>query len=573
MSIEIRDFTFTYYGRKRPALTNINIKVEAGSIVGVLGPAGSGKSTLVMALNGLVPKAFPGKTIGDVIVNGLNTRDHELTELSAHVGIVLANPAHQLFALSVEDDVAFGPANMGLPANEIRDRVRIAMQATRLEGFQNRNPNELSGGEQQSLAIAGVLAMRPKIMALDEPVAMLDPVGKQRVLSVITEINKSYGNTTIVTEAGSNIEVLVGVLDRLIVFQEGRIVADGRPSDILARTELEIARPVVTDLFLRMQKKDPKLKVPISVEEAAEYIGNVMMERNKRIHRPTPHEEERSAPRGNPIVKVRNLYHTYPGKIQALRGVSFDIDAGSMVGILGQNGSGKTTLSYHLVGLLKPTKKDAQVIVDGADVTRSSINEVTKHINYVFQNPENQLFCETVREEIAFGLKMRGLSLEAINERVRETLALFGAEDHIEDPIIFTSLDLKTYVAIASILALTPKVLIVDEPATALDRTRIARVMSVLKDLNKSGWTILVITHQIDDVAIFCDHLIVMKEGAILTQGTTKEVFSKPELLREAFLNPPQITQLAQRLRKFEFPTDIMTTDAMEDFLWKNVFG
>jgi energy-coupling factor transport system ATP-binding protein len=568
--IEFKDYTFTYLGSTVPSLKEINLDIEEGSAVGIVGPAGSGKSTLLLSLNG-IPEEIPGIQKGDVIVDGLNTKECEMFELAKHVGIVLDNPTTQLIALTVIDDIAFGPSNLGLPMNEIQNRIEFAIDAARLKGFERRNPNELSGGEQQSLAIAGILAMRPKVLAMNEPVAMLDPIGKQRVFSVINTITKEFKTTSIISESGVDIESIAGYLDRIIIIHNGEIQMDDTPRKVLENEIVErlgIGRPQVTDLFLRLRKELKDVPVPINLGEAVEFLKEEFKKGRLKPLKEQP-EERKVEKIGEPVVRIRNLHHEYPGGVEALKGVSFDIYDGEIVGLIGQNGSGKTTLSFHLVGVLKPTNPDAEVMVSGQNVIKGSIGDAIKYTNYVYQNPENQLFQETVKEEIAYGLKLRDLPQEEIDKKVKDVLDFFKIQAYKEEYIMFLPRDIKTFVSIASLMVLDPKVLIIDEPTTGLDRNKSEEMMNILMEFRKAGHTLILISHNMELVAKYCQRVIVMKEGKVLLDGTAREVFSKHEILAQSNIKPPQITMLSQEMHKLGFPQEFLTVDEAFDVLVK----
>lgn len=570
MSVRFEDFTFTYIGQKKAALKDVNLKIEGGK-VGIIGPTGSGKTTLLMALNGLVPHTDVGDQKGDVVVMGLNTRDHTVSEMARHVGLVMENPVTQLFSLTVIDDVAFGPSNLGLPLDEIKKRLEFALEAARLKGFEKRDPNDLSGGEQQSLAIADILAMEPKILAMDEPICMLDPMGKSRVLSLIKRLADEGKVTIIISESGADIDDVVGHMDRVIVLHHGEIVLDDSPADALQSDLFEeagIGYPQVTELFLRLRDKKPDIPIPVTLEEATEYIREEFERKKVKVSeviQARPKREVHVQPEAEPIIKVRNLHHVYPPDIEALRGVSLDIYEGEIVGLIGQNGSGKTTLAYHLVGLLKPTNPDAKVIVDGIDVTKEPISKTIEHINYVFQNPDSQLFAEKVLDEIAYGPKNLELPEEEIERRVAEAMKLFNIEGYGSSYTINLSRDLKTFVAISSILTMKPKILLIDEPTTGLDVKGVNKVMEVLLNLRNTGHTVIIISHNMKLIAKYCDSVVVLKDGNVLTAGSAREVFSNTDVVKKANILPPLITQLAQDLK--EFPPDILTVDEMYNTL------
>jgi len=357
MSLKLNDVSLTYTWRAEPlpytSLKGVDFKVKKGEVFGILGPTGSGKSSLLLCLNAIVPRLIPGVIKGEILVDGLSTADHQVHELAQHIGLVLPDPSYGVVAITVEDDIAFGPSNLSLPPEEIRRRVDFALEACRLKGYEQRSTGDLSGGESQSLAIASVIAMMPPIIALDEPITMLDPVGKSRVLQVIRDLNKEYNTTIVITEAGGDIEYFAPILDRVAIINEGEIVGIGAPKDIFVDEEIMgkipgVLPPQVTRLLLDLEPgEDP----PLTVSEGADRLRKMvdsgrltLKERKKRTRRRRASKE--------PIITIRNLHHVYPGLregIPALKGIDLDIYPGEYLGLIGQNGSGKTTLSYHLV--------------------------------------------------------------------------------------------------------------------------------------------------------------------------------------------------------------------------------
>ena len=290
--IEFKDFTFNYlHQKKSKALLNINADIDDGTVVGIIGRAGAGKSTLIKALNGLVPQVDIGYQDGDVIVDKMNTRDHEINQMARHVGIVLQNPEIQLFSLTVWDDVAFGPSNLGLPRDEVFRRVESALKELELETMTERSPNNLSGGEQQLLAIAGLLAMEPKVMAFDEPVSMLDPIGKELVMDAMSQITNKKGTTSIVTESGADIEAIAEVVDRLIALDNGKIILDGTPEEVFQSELVEqigVGRPQVADLFMKLRERGIHCDtIPITLQKAHENLGDILRQAGvTKIERP-----------------------------------------------------------------------------------------------------------------------------------------------------------------------------------------------------------------------------------------------------------------------------------------------
>lgn len=575
-SIEAKEFSFRYLHQAEgeKALSNLTFEVDEASVVGIIGRAGAGKSTLVKSLNGLVPKVDLGYQEGDMIVDGLNTRQYDVNQLARHVGIVLQNPEVQIFSLTVRDDVAFGPANLGLPREEIFQRVAEAISAAELEHLVDRNPNDISGGEQQCLAIAGILAMQPKIMAFDEPVSMLDPLGKQRVMNILKQVTRRSGTTSITTESGADIEAVAEVVDRIIAIDQGKLLLDGDPATVLQDDRIQqigVGRPQVTELFLQLRKRGINFeRIPITLADAENLLKDKLNQLGvKRLMRPPHFRLHQVNNFGPTVVEVENLHHFYNPQVHALKGVSFEIPERQIVGIIGQNGSGKTTLARHLVGLLKPTNKDSVLKVKNTDIKKLRLDKIIRMINYVFQNPDDQLFAETIWDEIAFAPRMIDLPEDEVKRLTEEAMKVFDLEAHKDRYIFGLDEDLKTYLSISCILPLKPDILLIDEPTTGLDEQGEVKMMQSLRYLrDQMGKTIVIITHNMKTVGNHCDRVLVMSKGNLILDGTPSEVFANEEKLLEADILPPQITRLGQALSKdFGCPKDILTVDEMVEVL------
>jgi energy-coupling factor transport system ATP-binding protein len=577
--VELNNVSFRYLRRKQKALKNINLSFKKGTTVAILGPAGAGKTTLIKSLIGVVPYIDPGYLDGDVIIDGNNTREKSVAEMARHVSLVLENPDVQIFSLTVRDDVAFGPANLGMEPEEIWKRVGYAMKETRLEGLDNRNPNDLSGGQQQSLAIAGALAMQAPVLAMDEPIAMVDPVGKERVMSIVESITGGDAQTTtIITESGADIEALAGKVDQVVALDHGEVILNGSAKEALADPRLEeigVGRPQVIELFLKLHDEGVDLaEVPVDLDQAEETLRQLLVDENvHRVEMPSDYGQEYERENGESIVKVTNLHHTYQPDVRALRGVDLNIYNGEILGIIGQNGSGKTTMARHLVGLLKPSNKDAVVQVLGKNVTKLRFPQIIKMINYVFQNPDDQIFADTVWDEIAFAPQMMGYSEEEIKPLVEEALETFNLTGHEKNYTMSLPEDLKTYLAIACVFPLKPKILLIDEPTTGLDTRGETLMMRSLETLRNAGHTIVIITHNMKTIAKYCDRVIAMTNGQVYMTGTPRRLFAEPERLLEAEIRPPQITQLGQRLQDMGFPKTVLTVNEMRDIILYNVRG
>lgn len=557
--IEFRDYSFTHLGQASKALSSINLKIEQGTTVGVLGIGGAGKSTFIKTMGGLAPEEVPGLETGEILLDGKNSRQLPPVEYSQMVGVVLDKPVTQLLGLTVLDDVSFGPSNLGLAEKEVRERVDFALSVTRLKGLESRNPEELSGGQQQSLAIADILAMRPKVLALDEPVSMLDSEGKERVLSIIRRLVEEQNSTVVITESGLDLESMIGYLDRLVVLHKGEVVLDGDPHEVVMSPTLDeigVGRTQMADLFLKLRKKAGISEVPFSVNDAEKALRPLVAS----LRFPKAGSKTASAP-AEPIVTVANLSHTYPPDVRALREVALTIPKGEIVGLVGQNGSGKTTLCLHLVGVLKASNPDAKVQVEGLDVSKERIQTLIRHINYVFQNPDNQLFQEDIKSELSYGMKLVGADEAKIAPFLERSIKQFDLAGFLEYDLPALPREVRTILALASVLALEPSVVILDEPTNAMDRKKSAWFVQELKKMNRDGLTILIVSHNMEFLARVCTRLIVMNDGKIIADGETRSVFSKPDVLASAKVAPPQLLQLAQRFSSAGFPQDVLTVD------------
>ncbi|MCS7112568.1 MAG: energy-coupling factor transporter ATPase [Nitrososphaerota archaeon] len=567
----LEDVTFTYEGSRKPALKDVDLKIRRGEITAVLGRTGAGKTTLIYAMGGVIPNYVKGELKGRVLVEGLDTRDYPLYELAMHVGVVMDDPEAHIVSFTVWEDAAFGPSNLGLPKDEILKRVDFALDATRLGALRYRNPYNLSGGEKQSLAIAGVLSMMPNVIALDEPTSMLDPLGSMRVLSVLKELNRRYGITVVLSSFDA--EEIIGLADRIVVLDGGEVVIDGGCREVMQEVDMleriGIRIPDVSKLSMMLKMEGVwREGLAMDIDEAFKHIADMLRDKRTppfRIDSVAKEDIGTSLTKPvEPIIRIRRLSHIYPSGVRALRDVNLDIYSGEFVALIGQNGSGKTTLAKYLCGLLKPRDKSIEVIVDGLDLRKASMKEIVRKIGYVFQIPEQQLFFATVREEIGFGLRNMGLPEEYVERRVEEIIRILGLEAYGDS--ITSSLDRgkKFRVVLGSVIAMDPKIIVVDEPTTGQDWIDSIYVCRLLDDLRRrDGKTVIMITHEMELVARFADRVIVMHEGGIILDGTPRYVFSKPEILRVTWVQPPQITRLSQMLSEYGIPGDILSVEDM----------
>lgn len=562
------------------AVKGISLSIKQGSFVVVLGRNGSGKSTLARLFNGLL---VPEK--GTVIVDGISTGDREMIwEVRKTLGLVFQNPDNQIVATTVEEDVAFGPENLGMPPEEIREAVDKSLRMVNMEGYGDYAPHMLSGGQKQRIAIAGILAMNPKCIVLDEATSMLDPVGRREVMSVLKSLNRDNGITIVLITHHMD---EAAEADYVLVMESGRIMLRGTPREIfenvedLRRAGLDV--PQVTALAYRLKRTGIRIgQLPVTMDEMIGLMKKLLKDSRTQLNsvarapsgilKTAGNSQRKGSPQGNPIIKVQNLCHTYmPGtsfERKALRDISLTINAGDRFGIIGQTGSGKTTLVQHLNGILKPDSGTLEV--DGLKAEGKELKELRRKVGLIFQYPEHQLFEETVYKDITFGLSRMKLNEDEIKKRVFHAISLLGISPELLDKSPFElSGGQKRRVAIAGVLVMEPRVLVLDEPTAGLDPQGSAEVFKILANLNeKEGTTIIIISHNMEEVAAFCNRVAVMSDGSIVMCDTTENIFRREEELKKYGLDIPQVTRLFRELQipGHSSPT-ILTIDEAVDFI------
>src|SRR5215210_1232024 len=544
-AVSVQGLGYRYRGQQKPALQGVDLEVAEGEFVVVMGPSGAGKSTLCVSLNGLIPHFFRGRMEGEVKVRGKSTREGKVGEFAREVGLVFQDFEAQLFSTNVALEVAFGPENFQVEHEEMVRRVRDVLERVHLEGFEGRQPATLSGGQKQRLAIASVLAMEPRILCLDEPTTDLDPVGKLGVFEIAEGLRSRDDVTLIVVEHETE-ETLDA--DRIVVLQDGTVVQDRPAREVLSDVEL-LEETGIMPLGVARFFHEPGSgeQLPLTPEEGVEEFRR----RNWRVN-PERHEEllaadeAREESYGEALIEVEGLAHRYPNGVAALEGVDLEIRQGEFLVILGQNGSGKTTLVKHFNGLLKPT--EGEVRVGGVETVKQGIRRLGQTVGYVFQNPDHQIFSDTVFDEVAFGPKIREMDEQEIEERVKEALGAVGMEGRgDEDPFGLTKGE-RQRVAVASVLAVRPEVLILDEPTTGLDYAEQRSMMDLVRNLNEAGSTIIVVTHTMWVVAEYAHRAVVVRDGKVALSGTVREVFAEEDELRDASLRPPHIVSFGNAL-------------------------
>ena len=548
--VKVSGLTYYYEGQEQPVLRDVDLEVYPGEFLLLIGPSGCGKSTLALSLNGIIPLVLGGRIKGRVSIDGIDTRSSSVHELSSRVGIVFQDPESQLCNLYVEEEVGFGPSNLLLEPAEVERRVDQALADVGQRDLRRRLIYELSGGQKQRVAIASVLAMEPDVLVLDEASANLDPMAAANTFDLIETINRETGTTVILIE--HNVDRVMGRADRLVVMEDGRIIGDEQPRNFMrdrgrfVMDTLGLRIPQACEVGLRMEEKGLRFDpFPLDGPEAVQALGS----RSERIRvRRAGASLPRPGQRQEPVVEVHDLSFTYPNGTEALKDVSLRIDRGDVVAILGENGSGKTTLSSLLVGLNKPTSGGGTVC--GLDLAQASVRQLSSRIGYVFQYPEHQFVEDKVQDEVAFGLRAQKWPSEEIAARVTETLRIMGLEGAVDKHPLALSMGEKRRLSVATMLILDTDVLILDEPTTGQDRDSMDNIMRVMMDANRNGTTIVLITHDMDLVARYCDKVAVMDEGELIFHGPAIELCRDPSIIRLGSLVLPEVYELAQRLRR-----------------------
>lgn len=541
--IEFNDFTFQYFSQAEPTLHDINLKVFPGEKILIVGPSGSGKSTLGHCLNGLIPFSYKGEISGSLKVMGAETRSLDIFKLSKLIGTVLQDSDGQFVGLTVGEDIAFALENDNVARPEMRRRVRDIAHMVDMENWLTSSPFELSGGQKQRTSLAGVMVDDVEILLFDEPLANLDPATGKTAIEIIDGIHKQFNKTIIIIEHRLE-DVLHRDVDRVIVIRDGRIIAD-------MNTHALVASPILQETGIREPLYVTALKyagVAVTEDMQAGHIETLKTGFSQQALRqwygdiqPPAHEETRPV-----ILKLSDLSFSYDGARPVLSDINIEIDEGEMVSIVGKNGAGKSTLAKLLCGFEK--QDQGHIFYYGEDIHDKSIKERAEIIGYVMQNPNQMISKPMIYDEVALGLRLRQVPEEEIAVRVEKVLKICGLDPFIEWPISALSYGQKKRVTIAAILALDPKVLILDEPTAGQDFRHYTEIMEFLVEINKLGVTVILITHDMHLMLEYTPRAVVLSEGRLIADTAASVVLTDSEVIAEANLKETSLYTLSNEI-------------------------
>jgi energy-coupling factor transport system ATP-binding protein len=534
--IALAGFGFRHVGAERPALDDVTLEIRAGEYVGVLGATGAGVSTLLTALDGVVPQLVRGEAWGSITVAGRDPRVTPVHEMAGTVGLVFDDPGLAAGQPTVADEVAFGLENLGVPPGTMGPRIAAALDAVGLAGFEDRLPATLSGGELQRLAIAGAIASGSPVLVLDEPSANLDPVGRRAVYGILRHLNRDLGVTVVVSDQDA--EALAADATRVVVLHAGRMVADDTPARVLGDPSALRRHGVrATDAAALGEALGVSVPVPTDASETARRL----VVRRAGTPHPDGPPDAAAAP---PLLDIREAGFRYPGSDrQAVAGVSLAVRPGEVVGLAGANGGGKTTLLRLANGLLRPQR--GRVVVDGLDTSAHPVRTLAAHVASVFQDPAHQLFASTVAEELALGPRALGVPEAQVGERVREVAGLLELDAVLGRHPLRLGRAERKLVALGAVLAMRPRVLVLDEPTTGHDARLAGLVEARVRAAADEGAAVLVASHDMAFLGRVASRLVVMDAGRVLADDAARSVFADAALLASAGLEAPGVTRVA----------------------------
>ncbi|MGF1705167.1 ABC transporter ATP-binding protein [Enterovibrio baiacu] len=543
MTIEFKNFSFRYDALVNPTLKNINLTIEKGEKVLIIGPSGSGKSTLGQCINGLIPHAIEGHIDGELLIDGKNSQKMTLVEYTETVGTVLQDTDSQFVGLSVGEDIAFALENQCVSVADMYPLVKATANMVDLENLLHHAPHDLSGGQKQRVSLAGILVDDVDVLLFDEPLAALDPKTGKRTIEIIDQLHRDTGKTIIIIEHRLE-DVLTQHIDRVILIDNGEVVADTTPDAILTSSLLSthgIREPLYLSALKHAgcaveQADKPSNMANLPVAKYAEALTN--WHRNAQANDKKPASEA--------LLTLNHLTYSYDGEKNALEDVSFTVNRGEMMSVLGKNGSGKSTITKLIMGVIDPD--EGNITFDGSDFSALTIFERSRKVGVVMQNPNHMISHHMIKDEVAFGLMNQGLSDADIEKRVLDVLELCGLSKYRHWPVDALSYGQKKRVTIASILVMEPDLLILDEPTAGQDYRNYTSMLQFIKKLNEEqGITVMIISHDMHLVLEYTTRSVVIADSKLIADAPMTHVFSQPALLDEANLTTTSLYQLAEK--------------------------
>ncbi|MBQ2506001.1 MAG: ABC transporter ATP-binding protein, partial [Erysipelotrichaceae bacterium] len=541
--IEFKDFSFRYRQQQEFTLHDINLTIHKGEKVLILGPSGSGKTTLGNCINGLVPFSFNGEIKGSCKVFGMETKEESIFKISEHVGTVQQDADAQFVGLSVGEDIAFSLENDMVPRDVMLEKVDKTATVVGMENHLLSVPYNISGGQKQKVALAGILHNDVEILLFDEPLAALDPAMGMNAVDLIDKVYRDHEKTVIIIEHRLE-DVLYRHVDRIILINEGRIIRDTTPNELLRSDTLK-ENGIREPLYISALKN---AGVSFDENDELDSIEDLKIERFKdKIVSDFKNVELKPVHRSDEkILEVKNVSFSYPDGFPALKNISFDLYKGEKISVVGSNGAGKSTLAKLLCGIIRP--KEGEVLFHGENYLQYSIKELGTHIGYVMQNPNQMLVKDMIRDEIELALKLNSFSQEDINARVEKTLKMAGLYDMRNWPVSALSYGQRKRVTIASILALQPEIIILDEPTAGQDYLRYTEIMNFIDELNeKYDITILFVTHDMHLAIEYTDRAIVFHDGEMIGDDVVYKILSNDQIIEKASLKKTSLVTLAQK--------------------------
>ena len=540
--IEFKDFSFQYKSQKKPTLHHINLEIKEGEKVLIVGPSGSGKSTLGHCINGLIPFAYPGKKEGKLFIEENDSEKLDIFSSSKLVGTVMQDADSQFVGLNVGEDIAFSLENNAVNTDKMHEIVKKVANLVGMGEFLEQSPLELSGGQKQDVCMAGVMVDEAPILLFDEPLANLDPATGKLVIELIDEINKTQKKTIIIIEHRLE-DVLHRPVDRIVLVNNGEILADCKPEELFATTLLE-DNGIRLPLYVQAMKyADVDLSKVKNLADDTDY--DLQDQKEKLVHWYNTNKTGVKKKESAPLLTIKDLCFSYDGVKPILDHVSLDVHQGEMISVVGKNGAGKSTLCKCICAF---EKADAGTLTfENTDMNDLSVKERADRIGFVLQNP-NQMICNTmIFDEVAMGLRNRGISEDKIKEKVENTLKICGLYPFRNWPISALSYGQKKRVTIASILALEPKMIILDEPTAGQDYRRYSEIMEFLKSLNEMGIAIVMITHDMHLMLEYTTRSVVLTGGKKIADATPSEVLGNEALIERANLKKTSLSMLAAK--------------------------